>query len=73
MIRRVYKLMPQLEDGRVHLYDLESDRGEQKDLAAEMPEKVVVMQKRLFQWYKETGARFLKPKNGEAPWVPEQL
>jgi arylsulfatase A-like enzyme len=65
-----YKLIQRLEDGRVHLYNLKEDIGEQTDLAGKMPEKVTEMQNRLFEWYKETGARFLEPKNGQTPWLP---
>ncbi len=65
-----YKLIQRLEDGRAHLYDLKNDHGERNDLAAKMPEKVVEMQKLLFDWYKETGARFLEPKDGRTPWRP---
>ena len=66
-----YKLIQRLEDGRFHLYDLKNDIGEHNDLAEKMPEKAVELRKRLFAWYKETGARFLEPKNGQVPWRPE--
>ena len=66
-----YKLIQRLEDGRYHLYDLKNDIGERDDLAEKMPEKVAELRKRLFAWYKETGARFLEPKDGNTPWRPE--
>jgi len=66
-----YKLIQRLEDGRVHLYDLKNDIGERNDLAEKMPEKVAELRQRLFAWYKETGARFLEPKDGRIPWRPE--
>jgi arylsulfatase A-like enzyme len=65
-----WKLIQRLEDGRVHLYNIKQDIGEQNDLAAKHPEKVAELQKQLFHWYKETGARFLQPKNGQTPWSP---
>jgi arylsulfatase A-like enzyme len=66
-----YKLIQRLEDGRVHLYNLKNDVGERNDLADAMPEKVAELQKLLFAWYKETGARFLEPKEGRMPWRPK--
>jgi arylsulfatase A-like enzyme len=65
-----YKLIQRLEDGRVHLYDLKNDIGERNDLAGTMPEKVAELRKVLYDWYKETGARFLEPKEGRTPWRP---
>jgi arylsulfatase A-like enzyme len=65
-----WKLIQRLEDGRVHLYNIKEDIGEQNDLAAKHPEKVAELQKQLFDWYKETGARLLQPKNGQTPWRP---
>jgi len=66
-----YKLFERYEDGRVHLYDLKNDIGEQNDLAAEKPELVQEMRKRLHQWYKEVDAKFLQEKDGNTPWNPE--
>ena len=66
-----HKLIQRLEDGRVHLYNLKNDIGERNDLAESMPEKIAELQKVLFDWYKETGARFLEPKKeGRIPWRP---
>jgi arylsulfatase A-like enzyme len=65
-----YKLIQRLEDGRAHLYNVKEDIGEQIDLAPKMPEKVTELQKRLFEWYAETDARFLGQKNGQTPWRP---
>jgi arylsulfatase A-like enzyme len=65
-----YKLFERYEDGRVHLYDLKNDIGEQKDLASEKPELVQEMRKRLHQWYKEVDAQFLQEKEGKMPWRP---
>ena len=65
-----YKLFERYEDGRVHLYDLKNDIGEEKDLASEKPELVQEMRKRLHQWYKEVDAQFLQEKEGKMPWRP---
>lgn len=66
-----YKLVERYEDGRVHLYNLQSDIGESKDLAAEQPERVNTMRKRLHAWYKTVDAKFLQPKDGKEPWRPD--
>lgn len=66
-----YKLIQRLEDGRNHLYNLNSDPGEKFDLANEQPERVEKMRSMLFKWYQETGAEFLREKDGNKPWKPE--
>ncbi len=66
-----FKLIERYEDGRVHLYDLESDIGEAHDLAAEMPERVHQMRGQLHAWYKSVDAKFLQAKEGRNPWSPE--
>ena len=65
-----YKLFERYEDGRVHLYDLKNDIGEQNDLAAKKPELVQEMRKRLHFWYEEVDAKFLQEKDGNIPWNP---
>jgi len=51
-----WKLMEFLEDGRLELYDLESDVGERHDLTAANPEKARELQAKLVAWRKEVGA-----------------
>jgi arylsulfatase A-like enzyme len=66
-----YKLIERFEDGRVHLYNLKEDIGEQNDLAAMMPKRVASMRKDLHAWYKDVDAKFLRAKDdGPAPWHP---
>ena len=66
-----YKLLERFEDGRVHLYDLERDQGETKDLATERRSLVAAMREKLHQWYEAVDAKFLDPKpNGPQPWRP---
>tara|TARA_R110002096_G_scaffold11515_4_gene42337 strand:- start:4556 stop:6013 length:1458 start_codon:yes stop_codon:yes gene_type:complete len=65
-----YKLVERYEDGRVHLYNLEEDPGEQSDIAESMPERVAEMRKRLHAWYQDVDARFLQEKDGLQPWSP---
>jgi len=66
-----YKLFERYEDGRVHLYNLKEDIGEQNDLAAQQPERVSQMRAQLHEWYESVDAQFLQPKdNGPMPWRP---
>jgi arylsulfatase A-like enzyme len=67
-----YKLVERYEDGRVHLYDLSKDLGEQNDVATEQPDRVAKMRAELHGWYKTVDAKFLQPKgDGPEPWRPE--
>ena len=67
-----YKLIERYEDGRVHLYNLKDDLGEQVDLAEKIPDRVAAMREKLHAWYKDVDAKFLRAKpNGPEPWRPE--
>lgn len=67
-----WKLIERYEDGRVQLYNLADDAGERCDLAAQNPDRVQPMKARLHAWYRETGAKFLRPQgDGAKPWQPE--
>jgi arylsulfatase A-like enzyme len=66
-----WKLIERFEDGRVQLYDVQMDIGEQQDLSAQYPQRVEQMQAKLHAWYKQVGAKFLEPKDGgPQPWRP---
>jgi len=66
-----WKLLERFEDGRVHLYNLKEDIGEQRDLAEKDPERVAAMRKRLHAWYQEVDAKFLRAKpGGPQPFRP---
>ena len=56
-----YKLMKWYEDGRVRLFDLSKDIGENNDLSKQMPERAEDMEKRL--------ERYLKAVNAQMPVV----
>ena len=45
-----WKLLEFFEDGRLELYDLESDPGEERDLAAEQPERVNQLHAEMRRW-----------------------
>lgn len=67
-----WKLIERFEDGRVHLYDLEQDIGERKDLASEHPQRVAQMREKLHAWYEQVDAKFLRPKgDNQSPWRPQ--
>lgn len=66
-----YKLVERYEDGRVHLFNLKDDIGEQRDLAESMPDKVAELRPLLHQWYKSVDAQFLQAKDGREPWRPD--
>ncbi|MCL4108065.1 UNVERIFIED_CONTAM: hypothetical protein GTU68_012801 [Idotea baltica] len=66
-----FKLVERYEDGRVHLYNLKDDIGEQNDLAGANLERVAEMRERLHAWYKTVDAKFLVQKDdGPKPWAP---
>lgn len=65
-----FKLIEFYEDGKVELYDLNQDRGEKKNLAAGMPEKVKELQKKLAQWRQSVNARMMTPNPGYDASVP---
>jgi len=56
-----FKLIESYEDGRVELYNLRADIGEQHDLAAEMPDKADELRQTLHQWRREVGAVMPEP------------
>ncbi len=56
-----YKLIESFEHGRLQLFDLENDVGEQNDLAAEMPDKVGQMHEVLLRWRREVDAKLPTP------------
>jgi len=66
-----WKLIERYEDGRVHLYDMQNDIGEQNDLAEEQPDRVQQLRGLLHEWYDEVDARFLRPRDGAEPWHPD--
>ncbi|MEP7365796.1 MAG: sulfatase-like hydrolase/transferase, partial [Acidobacteriota bacterium] len=53
--------------GRVELYNLRDDLGEQTDLAAKMPDRVAAMRRALNEWIDSTGAGRPTPNAGYDP------
>ncbi|HLQ44262.1 MAG TPA: sulfatase-like hydrolase/transferase, partial [Planctomycetaceae bacterium] len=52
-----WKLIEHYEDGRVELFHLARDRGEEHDLAAKEPQRVAEMKARLAAWRTSVGAQ----------------
>lgn len=67
-----WKLVERYETGTVDLYNLKDDIGERNSLADKEPTRVETMRARLHDWYRATGAKFLRPKaDGPTPWQPD--
>jgi arylsulfatase A-like enzyme len=66
-----YKLIEFFDDNRVELYNLRDDLGEERDLAAQMPEKAQEMRSRLHSWRKEVGAQLPTPNPAYDPARPQ--
>ena len=56
-----WKLLEYFEDGRVELFDLESDLAEANDLAMHKPEKAAELRQRLASWRTEVAAQLPQP------------
>jgi len=56
-----WKLIELFEDGRLELYNLKDDLGEQHNLAAQQPEKTAELHRMLKDWRKAVGARLPTP------------
>jgi arylsulfatase A-like enzyme len=55
------KLLEFFEDGRVELYNLAEDIGEENNLAEKMPKKAAELQEMLHRWQKSIGAKLPRP------------
>lgn len=65
-----WKLVEFDEDGRRELFDLSKDLSENRNLAADRPEVVERLAKRLAAWRKDTGARMPRPNPDYRPHPP---
>ncbi|MDU0354284.1 sulfatase [Paraglaciecola aquimarina] len=63
-----WKLLERFEDGKVQLFNLAQDVGEQQDLAKQQPKKVKELRAMLHAWYKEVDAQFIQDKDNLQPW-----
>jgi len=60
-----YKLLEFFEDGRLELYDLEADIGEQRNLAAEKPDLAKQLHGKLVAWRESIAAPMPRRKSAE--------
>ena len=56
-----WKLIHYYEDGRKELYNLSKDLSETTDLASDYPAKVQELNKELFDYLTEVGAKYAEP------------
>ena len=56
-----YKLIEFFEDGRLELYNLREDIGEEHNLAGEMPDLAAELHGRLVAWRTDLEARIPQP------------
>jgi arylsulfatase A-like enzyme len=69
-----FKLVEFFEDSRVELYDLASDPGEERDLAAAQPERAEQLRKGLAEWRKSVDAQMPTPNPDPVdPFGPKAL
>lgn len=69
-----WKLIEFFEDGRLELYDLKHDLGEQNNLAEKEPAKAAELQAKLAAWRSEVGAKLPTPNDPQktAPKKPNR-
>jgi arylsulfatase A-like enzyme len=65
-----WKLIEWLEDGRVELFHLAADLGEQHDLAAREPDRVAALRAELHAWQQSVGALQPTPNPAYDPTKP---
>ena len=65
-----WKLIEWLEDGRIELFNLKDDLGEQHDFAAENVELVAKLQAELKAWQRDVGAKLPTPNAAYDPNKP---
>jgi len=56
-----HKVLEYYEDGRIQLFNLKEDIGEQNDLSDREPEKAAELTEMLHRWRESTGARMMEP------------
>jgi arylsulfatase A len=66
-----FKLVEHFNDMKVELYNLREDIGEQRDLAASLPDKAKELRARLHAWRKEIGAQMPAANPNHDPARPE--
>jgi Sulfatase len=65
-----YKLLEYYENGRIQLFDLENDIGEQNDFATSQPQIAQRLKKMLHDWRKQVDAKMPYPKTASSKPTP---
>jgi hypothetical protein len=65
------KLIEFFDDGRVELYNLRDDPGEQRNVTAELPARTEELRSRLHAWQREVGAQMPSRNPNYDPSKPE--
>ncbi len=68
-----WKLIEFFENGRVELYNLEQDPGEQIDLAVSETERAAIMKGKLHLWQSEKGALIPERNPDFKPWSNDHM
>ena len=67
-----FKLVEHFEDGRLELYNLAEDAGENRDLSRELPERRNELHRLLKKWRASVGAQMPTPNPDFDPdWTPQ--
>lgn len=64
-----FKLIEYYETGKVQLFNLKDDIGEQTDLSEIEVEKTTELKERLHKWRKEIGAQMMQPNPNYDPFI----
>jgi arylsulfatase A-like enzyme len=62
-----WKLLEFHEDGRLELYNLRDDVGEEHNLAEKMPDRAAALRRQLESWRKQIGAKMPRPNADRRP------
>ena len=65
-----WKLIEWMEDGRIELFNVASDIGEQSDLSKSQPARAAALRAELHAWQKEVGAKMPIPNPSYDPAKP---
>src|SRR5262249_52353839 len=68
-----WKLIEHYEDGRLELFNLSRDPGENNDLAAREPQRAAAMRAKLAAWRKAVGAQANTPNPDYDPVLAKKL
>lgn len=68
-----YRLIEFYDDGKIELYDLSRDVGEEHDLSSELPGKARELKEQLHAWQASVGAQMPTPNPAWDPTKPQHI